>query len=559
MSSSSPTLKSSHIPSSRMASNKRKAQRVQRACLNCRKRKQGCEEERPCKRCVEKGVECCEVEPKRKRGRAKGQLLHTHRSRSDCGSGDEMVDYDDDEDNVEDFCESDSEGALSDEDPNSQTNTPCKHNHNSTISGGITTHSFSIGTPHSTSSSVSSSPRTSPSIGIPPRFQTLRHSHSSSSGSSFDHRSSSPSSSSFVEIRDRSSSVSSDVSGIPDSPSFVFNMTDFNRRINLEDPTEVHMDEEDAIQEDEQVNTQSGLNIALLLPFVGNLCSDSSNSPLSMSLDEEYVDHLQIAEAGMNRSLSFSSMDESIDKESDSIYKQCSSSCSDPSSSSALSHIWRSDLPFFTNAARSTNSLCSLPSTHESSSYSYLRDCWNELLWKNQRGELRTLDMDMQRLKDSWKEALRCVRCLEWQKLQSILTELETLPVHGHFGSQREPGLLYWTSGGRIHHANAAFCSLVGYTEEELRSEVALDINSTFYSSVPSYGQKLRPHSIFHPDEAIKILQKQLDSIQCSDRSMYHMNTRLLGKNRQEIPASCSILNLRDSVGVPILTIAIFI
>lgn len=44
---------------------------MQRACFNCRKRKQGCDEERPCRRCLEKGIECLEVETKRKRGRAK--------------------------------------------------------------------------------------------------------------------------------------------------------------------------------------------------------------------------------------------------------------------------------------------------------------------------------------------------------------------------------------------------------------------------------------------------------------------------------------------------------
>ncbi len=55
--------------SSSSAVSKRKANRVQRACFNCRKRKQGCEEERPCRRCIERGIECVEVETKRKRGR----------------------------------------------------------------------------------------------------------------------------------------------------------------------------------------------------------------------------------------------------------------------------------------------------------------------------------------------------------------------------------------------------------------------------------------------------------------------------------------------------------
>lgn len=49
---------------------KRKSSRVDRACLNCRKRKQGCDQERPCKRCNEKNIDCVEAPTKRgKKGR----------------------------------------------------------------------------------------------------------------------------------------------------------------------------------------------------------------------------------------------------------------------------------------------------------------------------------------------------------------------------------------------------------------------------------------------------------------------------------------------------------
>jgi hypothetical protein len=65
------------------SNNKRKANRVQHACHNCRKRKQGCDEERPCRRCVEKGIECMEVEPKRKKFRKlHGKPTRNYTSRS---------------------------------------------------------------------------------------------------------------------------------------------------------------------------------------------------------------------------------------------------------------------------------------------------------------------------------------------------------------------------------------------------------------------------------------------------------------------------------------------
>jgi PAS domain-containing protein len=32
------------------------------------------------------------------------------------------------------------------------------------------------------------------------------------------------------------------------------------------------------------------------------------------------------------------------------------------------------------------------------------------------------------------------------------------------------PAYVFWSSGGRIHHANQTFCRLLGYSMEELRA-----------------------------------------------------------------------------------------
>jgi len=69
----------------------------------------------------------------------------------------------------------------------------------------------------------------------------------------------------------------------------------------------------------------------------------------------------------------------------------------------------------------------------------------------------------------------------------------------------------------------------------------------------------MRAHTIFHPDEMMKILKRQLEAVQNPEKSSYQMNTRLLSKYRQEIPISCSILNIRDTFGLNLLTVAIFV
>ena len=142
------------------------------------------------------------------------------------------------------------------------------------------------------------------------------------------------------------------------------------------------------------------------------------------------------------------------------------------------------------------------------------------------------------------------------------MREMETLPINT-FGSHTQPSMVFWSSGGRIHHANDSFCKLVGYSEEELRLEVSLDmnLNNPFpnnYSPYPQ-GNKVRAHTIFHPDEMMKILKRQLEAVQNPEKSSYQMNTRLLSKYRQEIPVSCSILNIRDTFGLNLLTVAIFV
>lgn len=91
--------------------------------------------------------------------------------------------------------------------------------------------------------------------------------------------------------------------------------------------------------------------------------------------------------------------------------------------------------------------------------------------------------------------------------------------------------VLFWSSGGRIHYANSNFCHLVGYNVDELR--VSVDDEN---------DDKIGAHSLFHPDEMVKILKKQLDAVQIP--SSYYLKTRLLNKWKQEIPVSCQISNL---------------
>jgi len=155
---------------------------------------------------------------------------------------------------------------------------------------------------------------------------------------------------------------------------------------------------------------------------------------------------------------------------------------------------------------------------------------------------------------------MKCLRIIDWGKLQNLLKEMDELPTD-HFGEHAQPGILCWSSGGRIHHANESFCNLVGYNLDELRvGVVGVQTKIEDYNSASNNeSDKIKAHTVFHPDEMMRITKRQLDAIQHPERSSYQLNTRLCGKSKQEIPVSCSVLNVRDTSALPLLTIAIFV
>lgn len=149
------------------------------------------------------------------------------------------------------------------------------------------------------------------------------------------------------------------------------------------------------------------------------------------------------------------------------------------------------------------------------------------------------------RIKEVWKDVLVSLRNLEWKKAQGLLADLDLacyLPSEYVF--RNAPAVVMWSPGGRIHHANGAFCYLSGYSLEDLKVSNGFD------------GGKINANHLFHTTEITKILQKQLEAFQSSKSCVcsFLMRTKLLTKAKQEISISCSINNLRDSFGVPILT-----
>jgi len=225
------------------------------------------------------------------------------------------------------------------------------------------------------------------------------------------------------------------------------------------------------------------------------------------------------------------------------------------------SKIWSNDFSFYN--INSTNPRILNVEEGDSRAQIYLKECWEEFQNKY-RG--KNIDTALQQVNDKWKDTLKCLRSLDWQRAQSLMEEMNKVPFE-HFGQHIQPSVVCWSSGGRIHYANESFCNLVAYSQDELRVDDDSNINimnhfNSFNNAFGNFGlvrDKVRVHSIFHPEEMMKITKKQLDAVQHPEKSSFQLNTRLMSKMRTEIPISCSILNLRDSSGLPLLTIAVFV
>jgi len=188
----------------------------------------------------------------------------------------------------------------------------------------------------------------------------------------------------------------------------------------------------------------------------------------------------------------------------------------------------------------------------------YIREWWNEVLRNSKYDE--NLRREVNVIKEKWKEILKCLKRMEWAKVQSYLRDLapHTSPSsswiqYSSSNNEVSPAVMFWSAGGRIHYATDKLCKMISYSLEELRVEAGQE------GTKPN---KVRAHSLFHADDMVPILAKQLEesmSQTVKPTSVYHMKTRLVAKTGEEIPVSASVANVRDSTGCLIVTAAHFV
>lgn len=411
---------------------KRKATRVQWACFSCRKRKQGCDAVRPCKRCVEKGIPCVEVESKRRRGRLrKEDALMKSSKHNEAGMEISTPPL-----QLEEEDSSDSEDASSFDEDDAEmvpiAPKPCKgHQHH---------HHHLQNAPHP----------------VPHQQPLAAH------------------------------------APLPAAKSHVFHeqkpTEDSENQIAMMDT---------ASAESVSCDNHSGywLNLALLSPYLEKF-AESSDSWLGnfMENDPHFAPTLHKYEF--------------------------------------LGNLFCGDILLDPFAIASGNP--------ESCSLEF---CYKLLFQK--LGQSESHRKLYNAIKDKWKEVLTALKSLEWTKAQDLLSEIDfKFPLYSPKVFSKAPAVVMWSPGGRIHLVNHAFCYLTGYSSDELKVSNGQETS------------KVNANMLFPSQEIAKILQKQLEAIQTSESSVcsFLVKTRIITKNHQEVAVSCSINNLRDTFGSPILT-----
>jgi PAS domain S-box-containing protein len=307
-----------------------------------------------------------------------------------------------------------------------------------------------------------------------------------------------------------------------------------------------------------QITPKGGLNLALLLPFIGNLggtieeqVSDPMfvEEPFAYLLESELFNLSHFLNSSNEPNSHLSNQQFNLRESSGQLgtFKNGTHYASNPFDFDDFhSRIWRKNDFSFYHCRRSNDRLSI--EEGDSKSQIYIKQCWEEFQSKCESKLCNdALDMDLQRVSDAWKEIMKNLRNVEHQKAQTLMEELGKLPMNScnYFGKGIQPSMIFWTSGGRFQYANESFCKLTGYNIDELQD---------------AKNNIIGAYAIFHPEEVMRILKRQLEAIHQPDKSSYQMNTKLIGKYSKEISVSCSVVNVRDTLnGLPTVTMAIFI
>jgi len=186
----------------------------------------------------------------------------------------------------------------------------------------------------------------------------------------------------------------------------------------------------------------------------------------------------------------------------------------------------------------------------------YIRECWKEVFRNAKYDE--NLRREVNFIKEKWKEILKCLKRMEWAKVQSYVIDLaphasSSSAWTSYSNTEVSPAVMFWSPGGRIHYATDKLCKMIAYSLDELRVEGGQE---------GAKPHKLKAHSLFHSDDMVPMLAKQLEESMhqtTEQTSVYHMKTRLITKTGEELPVCATVANIRDSTGCLLFTAGHFV
>jgi len=171
----------------------------------------------------------------------------------------------------------------------------------------------------------------------------------------------------------------------------------------------------------------------------------------------------------------------------------------------------------------------------------FVEDYWNRCMSNIYQEE--DLCRQLKPARDYWAQILESLRSPNSQRLQGLLQGMDDLKSDFILNA---PATLFWSSCGRIHHANPSFCKMTSYSVEELRQ-----------SKLENLVGK-GAHGLFKDEDLTYILKKQLQAVSSSVNRPFSMDVSLISKQNREIVVTCSMTNIRESPGRTFLTVCHF-
>eukprot|EP01116_Phalansterium_solitarium_P022752 TRINITY_DN762_c0_g1_i3.p1 TRINITY_DN762_c0_g1~~TRINITY_DN762_c0_g1_i3.p1 ORF type:complete len:628 (+),score=62.68 TRINITY_DN762_c0_g1_i3:62-1945(+) len=186
-------------------------------------------------------------------------------------------------------------------------------------------------------------------------------------------------------------------------------------------------------------------------------------------------------------------------------------------------------LPFWRNDSTHTDP--QQPGAH-TTVFRTLSQCW-AVFDRRCRLDSQALT-ELDEAKQIWSDVMDALTKGDSSRVEQILDWASSRTGSERF--QVAIGFLCWTADGKIRHSNWQLSLMLGFSPADIRS--------------------MYDRALIHPEDRDKLIQSQ-SSVRDPQNMVFYMPVRLATSSQHVVPMSCAVSTLRDPLGRSLLTVAL--